>query len=1748
MPVFSQDMSVKNNEDEALLLSTLENITICNNQLPYTWNGITCLAAGTYTATLTGSNGNDSTVTLNLSVINVGTSITNVIKCTNELPYSWNGNNYTTSGTYSVTLTSSTGCDSVPILSLTVNDVVTSTTNKSVCSNQMPFSWNGNNYPAAGTYTVTLTSAAGCDSIATLNLSVKPVSSSTTNVNICASELPYHWNGNSYPAAGIYVITLVAANGCDSVATLNLTTKPSTSSSTSIDICNNQLPYSWNGNSYPAAGTYSVNLTGASGCDSVATLVLTVSAVLMSNTNITVCTAQLPYSWNGNSYSGGGNYTVTLTSSGGCDSIAKLRLTVVSFFTSTLNHNICNSQLPYTWNGNSYNSTGIYTASFTTAAGCDSVATLNLTVNTPHVETDTIILCLEQLPFTWHGNTYSAAGTYPLDPPVSLGPCSSVDTLVLIIKPIIPSISNIAVCNNQLPFSWNGNTYNSPGTYSVTLSSSAGCDSLASLNLTVGATAGSTTDLTICSDQTPYNWNGNNYSSTGVYTTTLTSANGCDSIATLNLQVKPVGTSITNLSVCLAQLPYSWNGNNYNASGAYTATLTSANGCDSIATLNLTVASFLTSSTDISICDNQLPFSWNGNTFNAAGVFPVTLVTAAGCDSIATLNLTINPVATSITDINICNTQLPYLWNGNSYNAGGLYNVTLLSSTGCDSIATLNLMVGTAVTSSTDLTICTNQLPYSWNGNSYPAAGVFLVTLTSISGCDSIATLNLSVTDILTSTTNVTLCNSQLPYIWNGNSYPDPGTYSVTLINEAGCDSVPILSLTIVPYVTSTTDLTICNNQLPYTWNGNTYNTAGTYSVLLDGTGACDSLATINLEVSPAITSTTDISICNSAFPYSWNGNAYASPGTYVVTLTSSAGCDSIATLNLDETPVTASSTDISICSSQLPYSWNGNSYASGGTYTATLINAAGCDSIATLNLIANSTVTSTTDLVICNNQLPYTWNGNVYNSAGTYTVTLTSNAGCDSIATLNLTANSIVTSITTVNICDNQLPYTWNGNSYPAGGTYTMTFTSSSGCDSIATLDLIANSIVTSTTNVSICDNQLPYSWNGNNYGSGGTYNITLLSSAGCDSIATLNLIANSTVTSTTDINICNSQLPYAWNGNAYPAAGTYSITLTSSSGCDSIATLHLFVLTIIPGTDNHTICSNQLPFSWNGNNYTQPGTYDISLTSSAGCDSIATLHLTVNNTSVSTTQASICSNQVPYNWNGQSISNSGTYSATLANVTGCDSIATLILTVNLVATSNTNASVCSNQLPYNWNGQNYSTAGIHTVTLVSSTGCDSVANLNLTINPVVTHLVQASTCSNQLPFSWNGNDYTASGSYPVTLTSAAGCDSTVTLQLTVNPVVSSNTIVNICSADLPFVWNGQHYTITGIYTALLTSAAGCDSTATLDLTVNITPGLPAVTSPVVYCQYAATSVLEATATYPGSTLIWYNSSTSVSGSSIPPVPSSANVGTSSYYVSQINGFCEGPRALITVTVNSKPVLGPDKEVRLCFGQSADLTAVFNSNGNQVNWTLNEQPVPVPGSIFTAGNYQLIVTSNAGCTDTASVNLSINPQVIADAGHDADAEYNFPYQLTGSGNGQYSWSPANPLNNASIANPLATLTHDETFVLTVTDDLGCFDRDTVRLRVLNGPTFYVPTAFTPNGDGLNDIFKPTPVGIAKLDFFRVFNRYGELVYETSEIGKGWDGIYKGKKQPLGNYVWSLRGTDRKGDLKVMKGNVVLIR
>jgi hypothetical protein len=168
----------------------------------------------------------------------------------------------------------------------------------------------------------------------------------------------------------------------------------------------------------------------------------------------------------------------------------------------------------------------------------------------------------------------------------------------------------------------------------------------------------------------------------------------------------------------------------------------------------------------------------------------------------------------------------------------------------------------------------------------------------------------------------------------------------------------------------------------------------------------------------------------------------------------------------------------------------------------------------------------------------------------------------------MTLILNAVYNVSETRSICQNELPYTWNSFTFGTGGTQTVTLTSSAGCDSVVTMTLIVNNPVSTELQVAACDS---YEWNGETYTESGDHTLTLTTAAGCDSVVTLHLIINHAVSSEFTIETTDSC--YIWNGQAYCVSGDYEQTLTSANGCDSIVTLHL---TINVGIDEYDFAAS--------------------------------------------------------------------------------------------------------------------------------------------------------------------------------------------------------------------------------------------------------------------------------------------------------------------------------------------------------------------------------------------------------------------------------------------------------------------------------------------------------------------------------------------------------------------------------------------
>ncbi|HRG88471.1 MAG TPA: hypothetical protein PLW44_05580, partial [Chitinophagales bacterium] len=350
---------------------------------------------------------------------------------------------------------------------------------------------------------------------------------------------------------------------------------------------------------------------------------------------------------------------------------------------------------------------------------------------------------------------------------------------------------------------FNGINRTTTGSYLDTLINANGCDSVLTLNLTVKPTTAGTISVSICPGQS-YLFNGVNRTTAGAYLDTLVNSFGCDSILTLNLTIKQTTTGTINASICQGQT-YLFNGVNRTNTGTYLDTLVGSNGCDSILTLNLTVNAALTSSFSASICQGQSYF-YNGVNRTTSGAYLDTLIANGGCDSIVTLNLTVKQNTSGSFTASICQGQ-SYFFNGVNRTVSGAYLDTLINANGCDSILTLNLIVTPTTTGSFSASICQGQ-SYLFNGVNRTSSGTYLDTLVNANGCDSLLTLNLSVTPTTTGSFSASICQGQ-SYFFNGVNRTSSGAYLDTLVNANGCDSILTLNLTVMPTTVGTISASI---------------------------------------------------------------------------------------------------------------------------------------------------------------------------------------------------------------------------------------------------------------------------------------------------------------------------------------------------------------------------------------------------------------------------------------------------------------------------------------------------------------------------------------------------------------------------------------------------------------------------------------------------------------------------------------------------------------------------------------------------------------------------------------------------------------------------------------------------------------------------------------------------------------------------------------------------------------------------
>lgn len=816
------------------------------------------------------------------------------------------------------------------------------------------------------------------------------------------------------------------------------------------------------------------------------------------------------------------------------------------------------------------------------------------------------------------------------------------------------------------------------------------------------------------------------------------------------------------------------------------------------------------------------------------------------------------------------------------------------------------------------------------------------------------------------------------------------------------------------------------------------------------------------------------------------------------------------------------------------------------------------------------------------------------YNAPGSYTVTLIigTSMGCKDtiVKTVTILPAPTVSGGPNQSLCQGQTlsaqlqasgaaTYTWS----PAGGlscvncsnpvaspsvttTYTVIGTAANGCKD--------------TSNVTVVVHPLP--------------NVTTGASTNICSGASIQLAATGAQsyawTPSTGLSCTNCQSPIA----SPSGTTTYTVTGTDAFGCTDTAqtTVTITPLPTVTATGSATICaggnsqlqaSGASSYSWTpstglsctscANPVATPATtttYIVSGTNGIGCSDTAQVTIVVNPLpAIVAPPQSMClgipaqlqaSGAASYSWTPSTglsctncsnptanISSTTTYTVTGTTALGCASTAQVTVTVNTppTITVSNNQTICAGSpVPLQVSG-----AQTYAWSPSSGLSCSNCSNPNASPGATTTYTVIGT----------DANGCKDTGSVTVTVNPLpnvnAGADQSVcrlnTAQLNVTGASAytwspANTLsCNNCNNPVATPLTTTTYTVTG------TDANGCSNTD--NVTVNIYPQPQINAGPdQTICHGASVQLLASG----GASYIW-SPATALSCTACPdPVASPVNNITYTVVGTDANGCHDSDKVSITVTQMQPINIGAGDT--LCRGESAQLSV---SGGDSYVWlpptglnnsTIND-PVATPDVTTT---YTVIIQQGNCFSDTGYVTVVVNPVPTVNAGADqtiyAGSSVNLFANTTYTT--KYLWTPADYLSCTTCQAPVATPDRTTTYTVYVSNQYGCESKDDVTIFVkCDNSLVFMANTFTPNGDGANDRFYPQGKGITKINRFRIFNRWGEVVYDVQNITPndemaGWDGTYRGEQLKPDVYVYMVDATCVTGEPIQVKGDISLIR
>lgn len=1492
---------------------------ICQGE-SYTFFDTDYSVQGTYTHHLLTEHGCDSTIVLHLNVMNGYAFHEEKTINANSLPYHWQNRDLYASGEYSAEYkTIHEACDSIYTLKLTVHATYADTVRKTVCANELPFEWEGTKYYTAGEYDKYYQTVEGKqDSTIHLSLTVSGSQVVTKSIRLCRGEF-FELNGQHITTSGVYDDTIPNMLGCDSITRYILEFAPAQVHETEATVCQGSS-YIWHRGDHETAvtrqGSYFDTIRSERGCDSILyRLRLTWSKPFMQREADTICQPEaMTYTYHGkyldNTEVGLHIIRDEYNTIHGCDSIYEMAVLVRKQQTITEQDiNLCYGET-YTFRGVQYTMTDsrVFEDTLQGETVCDSIVRYNVHVHPKYLFEETHTLCAGDA-YEWQGRTIEAQGHYTAAYRTAMG-CDSIYTLTVNIAPTYTFPTVAIVEPDSLPYVWREKKYWTSVQDADSFITALGCDSVYTLDLTVAQYVSADSTILFCEGSEVW-LNGRIYTTPGRYSQWILrpGKSSPDSLFRFTLVAAPVYHTYDSIVACDSEFKHNGIVYNYNdvldivhkKDSVYTLHLTSQYGCDSIVELHFGYRHAPEVNRVINICQGDA-YTFRGVTYTTPTSFEDTLKTIDGCDSVVHYFLNVHPTH-FFSEVAEMNKSGHYVWKGHLGDAPltkpGVYWDSLHTAvTNCDSIYRLTLLERHGFLQIEDTALCSSE-KIKWHNQWIKENGVYFDSLKNpLTGADSVYVLNVTVQPADTIYLERQICQGEF-ITFGSQTLRRSGTY--VDYDPTGCGTYTILTLIVNPTYLFYEHLRIDEAQTPYLWHNQFLRTSGEYTDSLQTVGSqCDSVYVLKLDVTPAPkVDYIEVSICQGdAFEFRGEQHYITERTVFTDTLLTRYGTDSLVKYVVNVWPTFHFIEHRTLCGNEY-YPWHGMNLHEAGVYYDRNTTTHGCDSTYEIHVTVAEAYNEKEEVLILKEEFPYEWRGRLFWKDTVQVDSFRTVSGCDSLFTLDLKVcnkyNDPIDS--SYHMCPGTT-ITVSGHEYTHGGFYQLYYATgeSNRPDSIYRFYIHEQKDIRSFDSILVCEsefeNGIVYHYN---YGNGifditskqaQVYEIPTQSMFGCDSIVELHFGVIPTKFTTVPLTVYEGT-PVWFHGkwNAVTEKGIIYDTLYTSMGCDSIVKYviniqapiiepeHVYMVSLCSGdslilrapdggsytvtmpgvyeekliardgtdsiiryvvnrelsyTINDTITLERgESYQWGGTIITNAGDYRIEEKTAAGCDSIANLHVIVDNTYRSEERVTVCYEERPYLWRGQQFYETGIYYDSIHSDFAGDSVFRLDLTVREeIELTRVEAKLCYGDVFYIRN-QRIDEAGIFYDTLTSKlTGCDSVIMYIVNEYPTFLYEETHMICDGS-SFYWShtGKTYDREGIYCDTLPTIHGCDSVFRLVLKSSKYTAVDTTIVWCWDDLPYRhFDGHKYTYYNedffrangeIYTFrdTLTSQAGCDS-----------------------------------------------------------------------------------------------------------------------------------------------------------------------------------------------------------------------------------------------------------------------------------------------------------------------------------------------